>query len=254
MRITHINKSIIVILLSTFSIQSQAQDLTYNFIDLQTSKKIVYYSMDNVNFSVYNVKDKSIKRKKLKTAKLVSDIIDNYPTNWITDYISLRIFATCNGERMNAESQNEFLNKSQIEILSNADIGSLILIDVKYKFKNSVTGILENKTIPFSIAILPEIEAEYIGGYEQMIKSLKENSKNKIPTSTFKDPPFASVRFTINKSGEAVNPCISTSSGDAITDELLLKLINQMPKWKPASNSNGDAVDQEFIFSIGLVC
>jgi len=44
---------------------------------------------------------------------------------------------------------------------------------------------------------------------------------------------------------------LSKTSGDQKTDKLLLKAINKMPKWKPAENSDGIKVKQEFEFSVG---
>jgi TonB family protein len=61
------------------------------------------------------------------------------------------------------------------------------------------------------------------------------------------------VEFTVNEDCEIANAQISKTSGDQETDELLLNVINQMPKWKPAENAKGRKVKQEFEFSVGNV-
>ena len=56
--------------------------------------------------------------------------------------------------------------------------------------------------------------------------------------------------FTVNEEGEIVNAKISQTSGDSKTDKLFVEAINKMPKWKPAQNSKGVKVKQEFIFNL----
>ena len=101
------------------------------------------------------------------------------------------------------------------------------------------------------ITVVPEIEAEYIGGYQELIKYLKVNVIDKISepsvTAIRFQPPFQSAKviFTVNEEGKIVNATISKTSGDAKTDKILPDAINKMPKWKPA-NEKGIKVKQEF--------
>ena len=61
------------------------------------------------------------------------------------------------------------------------------------------------------------------------------------------------MHFTINENGAVENAKIFESSGDAKTDELLLRLINNMPKWKPAKDIMGNPVKQDFEFLTGYL-
>jgi TonB family protein len=86
-----------------------------------------------------------------------------------------------------------------------------------------------------------------------MTKYLKENAINKISETTSKELKQGIVRFTVNEEGTITDAKIFKTSGDLNTDKLLLEVINKMPKWRAAEDSNGIKVKQEFEFSVGNV-
>ena len=129
-------------------------------------------------------------------------------------------------------------------------MASDITINVKYNYKDPLTNIIENNNMHISLTIVPEIQAEYVGGHQQLIKYLKEKSSGIIPEKTANKINLA-IRFTINEGGEISNAKISGTSGDSKTDKLLIEVISKMPKWKPAEDSKGIKVKQEFEFRIG---
>ena len=86
-----------------------------------------------------------------------------------------------------------------------------------------------------------------------MTQYLRENAINKIPETTSKQLQQVIVGFTVNEEGKIANVQISKTSGDPNTDKLLLEAINKMPKWRPAEDSKGVKVKQEFEFSVGNV-
>ena len=193
----------------------------------------------------------SIIKEKLNEAKLINDIIPGYPENWINQYISVEILATRNGNSMKAKGLNKVLNPDQKNILNSTELGNKIEIIVNYKSKNPATDKIENYMINFSVMVIPEIEAEYVGGYQQLAKYIKENIVNNITDKTPQQYQSGVVLFTIDEKGEITNTRISKSSGDLNTDKFLIKSVNNMPKWKPAENSLGIKVKQEFLFSFG---
>jgi TonB family protein len=216
----------------------------------------------NLRFEVHGRYSRPVKKENLNEAKLISDVIPGYPTSWITDYVSVEILATCDGKSMKALSPNEALTVEQKAILKKVDLGSDIFINVKYRSKNAVTDSIENNEIGLDlfqggvyvkitvVQEIPEIEAEYAGGHQQMTNYLKENAINKISQTTPKHFQQGVVLFTVNEEGEIVNAKISKTSGDSKTDKLLVEAINKMPKWKPAENSKGIKVKQEFEFNV----
>jgi TonB family protein len=191
--------------------------------------------------------------EKLNDAQLLSDFIADYPTNWVNDYASVEISATNAGKTMKAFGMNQTLNSTQKDILKKADLGTDIVIDVAYKYKNSVTNNIENRSMHVSMTLVPEVEAAFVGGYQQLTKYLKETVINQISETIPKEFQAGIVIFTINEQGEIANSQISKTSGDTKTDKLLLEAINNMPKWKPAENSKGIKVKQQFAFNVGRV-
>lgn len=206
----------------------------------------------NLSYEVRGRYTRPVTMGKLNEAKLISDFIPGYPINWITDYVSVEILATSNGKTMKAMSANDVLSTEQKKFLTTADLGTGIIIDVKYKSKNIVTSNIENNIMNVSMVVVPEVEAEYIGGQQKLKKYLNENIINKFSEANRKQlqQTIAKVIFTVNEDGEIVNVKIISTTGDSKTDKLLVEAINKMPKWSPAENSKGIKVKQEFEFII----
>ena len=60
------------------------------------------------------------------------------------------------------------------------------------------------------------------------------------------------MRFILGKKGSISNVKLTDTSGYPSVDEELIKIITNMPeKWEPAENSNGEKVNQEFVFFFG---
>jgi hypothetical protein len=192
-----------------------------------------------------------VTKEQLNEARFIRDVVSGYPENWINNHVSVEISATCGGKAVKARSPNEVLSPEQKKILNTADLATDIIVDVKYTYNESLTHTVENGAMHVLMTVVPETEAEYVGGYKQMYDYLKENGINKISVTTPKRFQKGRVRFNINEKGEVVHVRIADTSGDLKTDKLLLETILSMPKWKPAETSKGVKVMQEFEFSVG---
>lgn len=208
-------------------------------------------SYQDLKYEVRGRYSRPVKQEALNEAKYLSNFIPGYPVNWIADYVSTEILATCNGKAMKAAGVNNTLSTEQKNMLNTVDIGTEIVVNVKYKYKNPVTDNIEDYQAHITMMVVPETEAEYIGGYQQLINYLKSSVVAKLPESSRKQFQGGIVTFTINEAGEATNTKISRTSGDAKADKVLIDIINQMPKWKPAENSKWIKVKQDFELSIG---
>jgi TonB family protein len=213
---------------------------------------ITGFSQD-LDYEVHGKYTHPVKKEILNKAELMGDIIPYYPAQWILGYVSVEILATCDGIARMASGTSDALSTDQKNILNTADMGSDIVINIKYKYENSVTGNIDIGRSNYSATLIPETEAAYPGGNVTMTQYLKENAINKISEASVKEFQPASVRFTINEEGEIANAQISKTSGDPQIDKLLLKAINKMPKWSPAEDSKGMKVKQEFELSVGNV-
>jgi len=156
----------------------------------------------NLNYSLQGRYKRPVTQTALQEAKLLGDFISGYPASWISDYISVEIMSRCDGKSLKAVSTNDMLTAEQKNILQAATLAADIIINVEYKSQNSMTGNFENSKMHVAMTVVPEIEAEYIGGKQEMTKYLKENVINKISAATPKEFQQGIVIFTINEKGE----------------------------------------------------
>jgi TonB family protein len=177
--------------------------------------------------------------------------------NTVINYISVEISATCHGRIVTFLSAVDKLTPEQKNILSTADLGSDINIRVKFKYripagdnpddrKRVVEGSL-------AVAVVPETEAEYPGGFKQLNAYLKEHIFDKVSGAEASQKlQQAIVKFTVNEEGLVVDAKISRTSTDPQIDRSILEAIAKMPEWKPAKNTKGIKVKQEFTIPFGV--
>jgi TonB family protein len=210
------------------------------------------FSQD-LSYSVQGKYVHPVTKETLNKAESMKDIIPYYPSNWIAGYSKVEISASQGGQEMMAAGTNETLVTKQKSILNSVDFGTDIVINITYTTKNPLTGNIYTGEMNYSATVIPETEAEYTGGYPEMAQYLKENAIDKISEEASAKFQQAKVEFTVDEEGEIANALISQTSGDQETDELLLNVINQMPKWKPAEDTKGRKVRQDFEFTVGNV-
>jgi len=227
---------------------SFAQEASYSD-NIKSGMNSGFNISQELRFNVRGNYARPVLEDNLKKAKNLGDIIPYYPVNWISHYKSSEISITTNGKVLKARGSDDKLNSEQIQILKAVGPASEIGITVKYKATNAVTGVLEDHTMNVLMTVVPDVEAEYPGGREQIRKYLQEAAINKISQGEIKP---AIVRFIINEEGAAVNALVTKSTGNDNTDKLLIEAVKNMPKWKPAQNSKGKKVKQDFVFLIEM--
>ncbi|MCU0359785.1 MAG: energy transducer TonB [Bacteroidia bacterium] len=203
-----------------------------------------------LKFNVHGKYTRPVDRKTLSSAKTLGDLISGYPSNWISAYSSVEIIGTTAGKTKSYTGSDELLTLEQLLILSSADICSNVVINIKYTYNNGLSGKVENNQIHVTLTLVPDVEAEYLGGTEELNKYIKENAISKIPEATSKKITGAIVKFTINENGEVGDLQMSRTTGDTRTDALLMEALSKMPKWKPAENADGTKVKQDFELSL----
>ncbi len=205
----------------------------------------------DLSFNIHGNYTVAIKKQQLGGAKKISDLIPHYPSKWILDYVAVTLTTNHNGTSRIANGTGEILSAEQAQLLQLADLGTEVVINIAYKTKNSVTEKLEVRNIHYSVIVVPETEAKFPAGQQQLTQYLKNNAITKIDETRWKEMTTAVVTFTVNAVGKIANAQVTTTSGDEKIDQLLLETINQMPTWKPAEATNGSKVAQEFVFSVG---
>ncbi len=204
----------------------------------------------NINYDVHGAYSRSIKKITLTQASTVSDIIPQYPSQWIKDYAFVEVIVTADGKTAKAAGKNSTLTAEQKNILLAAGLGSEVTITIGYNEKNAVTDRIQTATMQFEATVTPEKEAEYNGGYQQLTQYLQEHGISKISPKSPKDFKPVIVKFTVDERGEIANAHVAKSSQDPKIDMTLLQAITKMPKWKPAETAKGVKVKQEFQFSV----
>jgi TonB family protein len=204
---------------------------------------------------VYEVRGKNLKtvtKDVLEHSNLLSDIIAGYPVNWVKEYVSVDVLTEKDGKTEIAKGENQVLNTEQKTILNKVDLDSEVHINVHYKSINSVTERKENNEMVVKMTVVPEIQAEFEGGYENLKKYLKDNLIDRIIENTPPEFQKGKVVFKIDPNGKLVDEEILESSGDTNMDNFLLEVFRNMPNWKPAQNAIGEKVKQRFEFSMGI--
>lgn len=204
------------------------------------------------NYGIRDVRAPAILKSELIGIQFIGDFISGYPRNWIKNYLSVEVLAQCDGQLKSAISPDDQLSAAQKDLLKSVDIGSDIIVNVSYKEKNTITGVVQNEEINLSMIVVPDVEAQYKGGQEAMKQYFIESGIDKISQSLTEQSKLALLRFKINEDGEVSNAEVFISSGDPFKDELLLSVLQKMPKWKPAMDANGRLVKQTFEFMAGV--
>jgi TonB family protein len=170
----------------------------------------------------------------------------------VKEYVSVDVLTEKDGKTEIAKGENQVLNKEQKSILNKADLESEVHINVRYISINSVTERKENNEMVVKMTVVPDIQAEFEGGYENLKKYLKDNLIDRIIENTPPEFQKGKVVFKIDPNGKLVDAEILESSGDPNMDNFLLEVFRNMPNWKPAQNATGEKVKQRFEFSMGI--
>lgn len=192
----------------------------------------------------------SIQENKLDKINTLTDLDKRYPTSWVREYISVEISAYKNGTQTKASGISDVLNQEQKELIRLVDRSSDIAVSVMYLPENS----LKNNTVKqydFKVTIMPDKNAFYSEGEEQLIQYLQKNSIVNIEAGSFTGYDLTAIKFTITEQGHISDIQVAMPSKDTKIDEMLVTAISKMPSWKPAEFSNGLKVKQNFVLTIG---
>ena len=191
----------------------------------------------------------SVTEEKINEAQTLADFNHLYRPSWVKEYTLVEISVFHKGKEIKAESKNDTITQEQKNIMKKADAGTDVAVKVRYMPENTLShNEIQNQDFSFKIA--PAKKAEYAGGQEKLEEYLK-NAVDKFPKGTFKKNALSAVKFTINEEGEIIDALLLEPSEDEKVDELLLETICNMPSWKPAKYSNGIAIRQESVLTIG---
>lgn len=174
----------------------------------------------------------------------------------IVQYELVEVITTQSGKVKSARGSTEKLTTEQRVLLLSADPESIIKIKIRFVYKTPTENAPEAKSETnegaFQVRLVPDSEAQFPGGEKPMISFFQDEVSAKIARiGTGEFPGATRVVFTVNEKGRVENVGIPKASADPKIDKIILEAINGMPKWKPAKNSKGQSIKQEFQFSFG---
>lgn len=197
----------------------------------------------------------TITKEDLLNAKSVIDIYPKEATQWIDSYqeVGVAILHEDVNVLKSAEGLDDRLNPAQLELLHSIDFSTNIRITSNCAKRTENLGNLEPYDLVYYMTVTPKNYAEYEHGNDDLIKYLKDNSA--VITANLNrnllQPGKAS--FTVTPKGTIENVTLISTSGYFLVDNHMLDLLNSMPgKWKPATDSSGQKVEQELVFFFGI--
>jgi hypothetical protein len=240
---------IILFYLLLFSIQPAfSQDLSFDYANILTKNNDK--NKVNLFYDIRGKYDRAVKKSTLKDAKVISDFVPGFPVNWISNYGSVELVSVNKNKMITATGKNEVLTAEQKNLLMTADLSTNLILNVHDEFKNPVTYKNEDRKIKIQLTVVPEYEAEFIGGRDEMRKYLKRNIIEKISAEISEKIKNGAIGFVINENGKVSDARISISTGFYSIDQLIIEAVYGMPTWKAAKDINGKNVKQEFEFKI----
>lgn len=101
---------------------------------------------------------------------------------------------------------------------------------------------------------IPQIQAEYPGGYKKMLVFINQNVTQKINITESELKVFQTpvAQWTIDENGNVIDAKIIRTSKLPKIDNLYLEAIKSMPTWKPAEKFDKKYTRQEFRFPLKI--
>lgn len=223
-----------------------------SFIDIFAFQPDQKAPNEELFFSVRAKNDHRIRKDEFQQTKRVDEMIENYPSSWISEYRSVELISYHNKNKTSAIGEDNVLTSEQLELIKASEINDEIQVLVKFKTENIVSKRLEDRELIVNMSIVPTKEAEYPGSYENLIAYFALNSKGKVSAKVINEMDPSSISFVVNEVGRTEEVEVTNSCGDKDIDRLFVDLILNMPAWEPAKDEAGNKVKQKLQFNFGL--
>lgn len=148
----------------------------------------------------------------------------------------------------------EEFTKEQLALVANADYSDHLRFSARFNSTKISTGEVEkNVLVSQSMSLVPDFQAAYKGGFDALVKHLKEASKETVKHVKRDKVGRCRVFFTVTNQGSIAEVKLVETSNYSDVDEALIKIIKEIPQnWTPARTGKGEMVDQEFVFTFGI--
>jgi hypothetical protein len=213
------------------------------------------YAVHKSNTQVAVTSDALHKAQRLTDLQATSKKLSlQFNPQWIRDYVSVSISTMHNGKRRNSVTQTDVFSPEQKENMKHADAGAPITVEVRYMPENTLSH-NDIQHLSFNLMVQPEMDAMFTGGNSAMDNYIRKHIVAIIQPGSIGSNDLVAVLFTISESGKVINSQIFDSAYQSYSDEsteaMILKAIQNMPAWTPATYPDGTMVSQDFVFTIG---
>ncbi|MEP2935804.1 MAG: hypothetical protein ABJM06_14675 [Gilvibacter sp.] len=196
----------------------------------------------------------SITKEQLLAARSFSDFIGDEHDQRIISYSALNVIILEDSEKTNlrVDGKGGDFTQAQLDFIKTLEYSTNLLVWAEYKEDSPWSGKIEESHWTPYLTIVPEQQATYSDGKNALIAYLMTNSKQAIDELSSNDYKPGKMYFTITKEGRLENVKTQSGSGYSDIDALLEKLLKDAPgSWQPATDSEGNKVAQELVFSFG---
>lgn len=246
-------KKTILIVCTAFVIFSLTA-FAYSNVDIEVEKEITTNEPPTFAYDVDSRFFANITKEDLFKANTIIDLVPK-ESGWDTKtFRRVKINILTDGENPFAKGESNELTAEQKRLLQSADYSTNFNIEANCNRTFPETGETKDQCFIYYITVIPEKEASYMGGKEAIINYLKENCESTIAKIERGNLKPGKAHFTISKEGTIKNVNLESTSGYPTVDKKMMELISTMPgEWIPATNENGEHVEQELVFSFGTV-
>lgn len=198
----------------------------------------------------------TITKEDLQNAQVISDIMPIRNIETIQSYanIELNTFEEDREREIKKKGLNEFLNAEQKRLLQSMDYTSDFYITGNVNRKLGSKDRLFVDSLVLYLTVVPHSPAKYTLGKDALISYLKDNSQQVIRIANRDQLKPGKISFVVSRHGTVRDINLSSTSGYDSIDETMISLIKNLPgSWEVASDAEGQIVDQELVFSFGLI-
>lgn len=209
----------------------------------------LFYKIDN--------RWSTMTKEEVNNVKILNDILIDEKYKMRNSFKNVTISVLHNDKdvrdiKITEMGQSEVLNDAQLKLIQSCKYSTNLRITSLSQIIDPITGLNRQDSLVRYLTIAPEKEAEYEGGFETLVKYLKESSTEHTGILERDKLQPGKFFFTVTKAGSISNIKVVATSGYPLIDDKLVSILENMPEnWKPAENGDGVKVDQELVFSFG---
>ena len=143
------------------------------------------------------------------------------------------------------------MTEEQKALLRRSDFGDYYEIVINHQRTDYISGETIHKRINIGLTVVPDVQAEFPHGYEELMRYFNEKGGDYLSSVDFDNFNSLSIKFTVDHEGKTRNVSLNRESGLPDVDEYVMKLVEEMPSWIPAKDEYGNMVGQEFELVFG---